>query len=595
MLRDIRKNKFFNRRALIIGSIQAFMAGALISRLAYLQLFKNKEYTIQSDSNRIKTMMMPAPRGNIYDRNNMLLTQNNDSYRLLFYNDKKRNVEQISKDLFDILDLQDQQKARILRKFSQIGNKSVISLIDNLGWYEMARIESNSHKLPSISIESGTIRQYKYPFSLAHILGYVSLPSQKEVEQSKQALYMHPDFRLGKLGIEKLHDEYLRGKYGLKYVEVNSKDIPIKTIKQDLPQQGQDVNLTIDINLQNYVHDLIKDLVASVIVLDVTNGEILSCNSTPTFNTNNFVEGVSYDYWQAISNNNLNPLNNRPISAIYPPGSTFKIIVALAALESGYNFKKKHICRGHNKYGNRIFNCWKEEGHGALNLSDAIKNSCNIYFYEIANEIGYDAIYNMAKKFGYGVKTGVDLIGEISPILPNEEWKRAKFKSKWVGGDTLNASIGQGYILATPMQIAIANSAIANGGRLFRPYFVKKRLSAFYGRFVDIKEQHIDFVKKAMYKVVNEKGGTAYYQRLKDKDFKVSGKTGTSQVISKRGNDKLEDKFQNHAIFTGFAPSHNPKYSISVIVENGGGGSSVAAPIAMKVMNFINLYIYNKS
>ncbi len=588
MLRDIRKNKFFNRRALIIGSIQLTMAGALISRLAYLQLFKNKEYSIQSDSNRIKTMMIPAPRGNIYDRNGIALTQNNSSYRLLFYNDKKRDIAKISSQLFNILDLSQSKKAKILKKLSQLDGKSVISLVDNLGWYDMARIESYSHSLPGISIESGIIRKYQHPYSMAHILGYVSLPSQKEVKESRQALFMHPDFRIGKSGIEKIYDQYLRGKYGLKFVEVNAKDIPIKTIKKDDPIQGSDLTLTIDLKLQSFISDLIKDITASVIVIDINNGEIISYNSSPTYNINNFVEGVSLDYWQKINNNKSNPLNNRPISAIYPPGSTFKLIVALAALEAGYDPQKKHVCRGHNKYGNRIFNCWKDRGHGALNLSDAIKHSCNIYFYEIANEIGYDAIYKMAQKFGYGQKTGIDLLGEISPNLPNQEWKKNKFNDKWVGGDTLNAAIGQGFMLASPIQMAVANAAIANGGKMIRPHFVKKDIIQASISKINIDPINIDFIQDAMYNVVNKKGGTAFYQRLKNPNFKVSGKTGTSQVISKRDSEDLDEKYQNHAIFVGFAPSHNPKYSISVVVEHGGSGSAVAAPIAMKVMNYIS-------
>ncbi len=588
MLRDIRKNKIFNRRALILASAHASLSGILLSRLSYLQLFKHKDYAIQSDSNRIKTVMIPAPRGNIFDKNGVALTENKDSYRLLLYLDEKREFKSIVEKLSVILDLKDENKKIFLNRLQRSSHKSVVSLIDNLRWDDLARVESNHHNLPGISIESGVIRTYKYPEATAHFLGYVSLPAESEINDKEEALYMHPDFRVGKSGLEKSYDDYLRGQYGIKYVEVNSKDIPIRTLSQKNPKAGENINTTIDFGLQNFVHDRLSGLVASAVVMDVRDGQILSYNSSPSFDINNFVEGASIDYWQQLNSDVERPLNNRPIAAIYPPGSTFKLMVALAALESGFDPKTKHKCRGYYKLGGRKFYCWKKTGHGTLDLVGAIKHSCNIYFFEIANKLGYKKFATTARKFGYGQNLGLILQGENSGNIPDFAWKQRVVGSSWVGGDTLNAAIGQGFLLATPMQMVTATSSIANGGYFVKPHFVKKNILSSKNKIVE-NDHHIELVKEGMFKVVNEKGGTAFYQRLNDDNFKVAGKTGTSQVISrKKGDQENEDsKYANHAIFVGFAPYHDPKYAVSVVVEHGGSGSGVAAPIAMDIMRYI--------
>ena len=588
MLRDIRKNKIFNRRALILGSSHALLSGILLSRLSYLQLFKYKDYSIQSDSNRIKTIVIPAPRGNIYDRSGISLTENKNSYRLLLYLGKQKKFEKIIDRLSKILDLKDENKKIFLNRIQRSSHKSAVSLVDNLRWDDLARIESNHHNLPGISIESGIIRTYKYPSATAHFLGYVSLPSENEINGKEESLYMHPDFRLGKFGLEKSYDNYLRGQYGIKYVEVNSKDIPIRTLSQKNPKKGGDINSTIDLELQNFIYNRLKGLIASVVVMGVDDGGILSYNSSPSFDINNFVEGASLEYWRQVSTDPDLPLNNRPIAAIYPPGSTFKMMVALAALESGYNPATKYRCRGYYKLGGRKFYCWKKTGHGTLDMMGAIKHSCNAYFFEVANKIGYKKFADMALRFGYGKSTDIILQGENSGNVPDFAWKKRVIGVNWVGGDTLNAAIGQGFLLATPMQMVVVTCAIANGGFFVKPHFIKKNTPPTRKKIIK-NDDYIKFVQEAMFKVVNEKGGTAFYRRLRGNEFKVAGKTGTSQVISRKKGDKENEdsKFGNHAIFVGFAPYDKPKYSISVVVEHGGGGSAVAAPIAMDIMKYI--------
>ena len=590
MLKDIKKNKIFTRRALIIGMGQSALATALIGRLGYLQLWKGEEYLLKSDNNRIKTIIKTAPRGNIHDRYGVALTGNKNTYRLLFYLQQKKEAKVIIDKLSKIIDIPPKQKQSMLKKIATVNNRTVISLIDNLSWQDLAKIEAHSHELSGLATESGVMRYYPYPEQTAHFLGYVSLPSEEEIsENGDPALFMHPDFRIGKIGIERSFDEFLRGRFGANYVEVDSKEVILRKLSSKPSKDGSKLDLTIDFELQNYVYDLIKDSVASVVVMDVHSGDILSYASTPSFDTNNFVEGVSKDYWQQITSDPLRPLNNKPIAAVYPPGSTFKLIVTIAALEAGIKPTTEHYCKGHHMIGRRRFNCWEEKGHGKLDMDQAIARSCNVYFYKLAQEIGYDSFAKVARRFGYGEKFAMNLYGANAGNIPNKEWKKKIFKESWMGGDTINAAIGQGFILASPLQIALVTARIANGGYAVDPKLVlsqshQPRKRIFKKRLA--KSSHLDFVKKAMFNVVNDKKGTAYYQRVRIDNFKMAGKTGTSQVISKREKDRKKlgkNIYENHAIFTGFAPYHNPKYSISVFIEHGKSGSGAAAPIAKKI------------
>ncbi len=598
MLRDIRKNKIFNRRAFFIGAGQSALAGALITRLGYLQLLKNEEYQNQSDSNRIKPMINPAPRGTVYDRNDQPLTENQGNYRLLLYIENKKNITEIIDKVSVILDVSEEQKNLFLAKIKNARRKSIISLMDNLSWDDVARIETNSYQLPGVSIESGIIRHYPYFNETAHFLGYVSLPSEKEIDENEQNLFMHPDFRVGKSGVERTFDEVLRGKYGVKYVEVNAHEIPIRTLSVTPPTEGSKLHLTIDLNLQKFVTDRIKDDVASVVVMDVKTGEILSYASSPSFDPNRFVEGVSKQYWQELNNDPKKPLNNKPIAAIYPPGSTFKLMVALAALENGVNPNTRVHCNGHYQSGKRVFHCWKDGGHGSMDLVDGIKNSCNVYFFTIANQIGYEKFTEMARRFGYGEKFDISLYGARSGNVPSDEWKRKVFKTPWVGGDTLNTAIGQGFVLATPLQMALVTARIANGGVPIKPYLVRNRnIEEQYDLLKNsplVSHDNLKLIQEGMNKVMNEAGGTAYGKRIEVPGFEMAGKTGTSQVISKREKEMSKSESginenQNHAIFVGFAPVHDPKYAISVVVEHGKSGSMAAAPIGKDIITEVQL------
>ena len=591
MLRDFRKNRIFNRRALILGATQSGLASILIARLGYLQFFKHKEYSIQADSNRIKPVINPAPRGTIFDRFGIPLTENKSSHRLLLYLENKKNITQTIDKLSQILALTAKEKERLLTKIKKAKRKNIVSLIDNIGWDDLARIETHSHKLPGVRIESGIIRKYLYPFATAHFLGYVSSPSEKEADGNKASLFLHPDFRVGKSGIEKNFDETLRGKYGVKYVEVNVHDIPIRTLSVKDPKEGSHVKLTIDLSLQKYVTNRIKDFVASVVVMNVKTGEILSYVSSPSFDANKFVEGISLKDWNGLNQDERKPLSNKPIAAIYPPGSTFKPMVALAALEAGIDPYKKINCKGHFKLGRRVFHCWKKHGHGKVNMIDALKHSCNTYFYAISKEIGHEKFAKMAEKFGYGQKFNVSVGNANSGLVPSDAWKRKVYNTPWVGGDTLNSAIGQGFVLATPLQLAVATSRIANGGVPVEPYLVDSaKAKTQYDNLLSqslVKKDHLDIIREGMSQVVNEKGGTAFYKRIKVRGFEMAGKSGTSQVISKRESEMSQSEIDlnaNHALFTAFAPVQDPKYAVSVIVEHGKSGSGTAAPIARDIL-----------
>lgn len=591
MLRDVRKSRIFNRRAVLIGTGQSVLASLLVVRMGYLQLWKHGEYSTQADINRIKPIINPAPRGIVYDRYGFPLTQNHNNFRLLLYLDRKHDNEELISKLAQILNLGEEGKQNFLNKIKNSKRKKIISLIDNLEWRDLARIETNSHLLHGISIESGIIRRYPFPYETAHFLGYVSLPAEKEIDESEQNLFMHPDFRIGKAGIEKSFDEALRGKYGVKYMEVNVHEVPLKTLSVKDSVEGSKVNLCIDFKLQKYTTERIKDVVASVVVMDVKTGEVLTYASSPSFDPNNFVEGISRDYWKNLSEDPRKPLNNKPISALYPPGSTFKLIVALAALENKFNPANRFYCNGSHVLGKRVFHCWKEEGHGSLDLSDAIMHSCNVYFFNLASQLGHEKIINMAKRFGYGEKPDVSLYGAKAGLVPSEEWKQETFNQPWVKGDTLNTAIGQGNLLASPMQMALITSRIANGGIPIKPYLVRNHNST--QQFDDLKANplvdlsHLKIIHEGMNRVVNEPGGTAYGKRIDSAGFEMAGKTGTSQVISKREKEmtKAENEANaNHAIFVGFAPVHEPKYAVSVVVEHGKSGSMTAAPIGRDVL-----------
>jgi len=593
-----KKGKIYISRTFVIIGLQLFLFFILMIRLLFLQTFQFAKYKNKSEQNRIQTVPIPPLRGNILDRNDKPLTDNRPSFRVLLYKHKGYTNEVINR-LVEILNLDEKEKDQIFKKIEKNKHRPVISLLDNLTWNELTKVEFNYYRLNGIAIESGHIRKYPYNEKSAHVLGYVSIPDENEIPKQikKRELYLHPNYRLGKTGIEKFFNNQITGIAGFRNVEVNAYGVPLREMYVKKATEGQDIKLTIDLDLQNYITERMQNLKGAVIVINPNTGEILALVSSPSFNPNEFVEGISQKYWDELINNSAKPLNNKAITAIYPPGSTIKPVVALAGLEKGWNGKKKINCLGKIWLSQRWFHCWEKRGHGQNDLPNAIAKSCNIYFAKLSLFTGIDNISAMAHKFGIGEEFDISLPDVKNGLMPDRKWKKEQLNDVWVRGDTVNTGIGQGFTLITPLQLAVMVSRIANGGYPVYPYLLynskiqEKNLELFEKEPM-VKKENLDLVKLGMYKVVNKKGGTAYWQRIWKKGCEMAGKTGTAQVIAKKRKDLmekskngLEDRFKNHGLFIGFAPYNNPQYAIAVVIENGGSATS-AVPIARDVLMF---------
>ncbi|HSQ97728.1 MAG TPA: penicillin-binding protein 2 [Rickettsiales bacterium] len=596
------KTRISNRRLIVIFSIQIFLFLVLIIRLTYLQIISYDKYVGMSEDNRIKTFVIPPLRGHILDRNNIKLTENQKNYRVLFYQSKNSNNNVIKK-LSEILSLSDNEVSKIVKKLDKNKDQPIVSIVDNVDWEDLIKIEANSYMLDGISIENGYIRYYPYSTTFSHVIGYVNSPIKEEIDNEKELknkeLLLSPDYKIGRSGMEKLFNSNITGKNGFKKLEVNALSVPIREISVKPSTEGKNIKLTIDYNLQKFVEDRMKGLEGAVIVMNVRTGEILAMVSTPTFDGNKFVEGVSSEYWEELNNNPAKPLNNKAVSATYPPGSTFKLITAISALENGWSEDKEIECRGKlylNK--SRTLHCWKKEGHGIINMVQAIKYSCNIYFSRVGLFTGIENIYKTAIDFGIGENFDIDLLNKKVGNVPNKDWKRKVFNDVWVTGDTINVSIGQGFLTVTPLELVVMVARIANGGYKVEPFIISNSPTADKNKEVFlsqpiVSQQTINTVKKGMYGVINDKDGTAYWSRIKEKGFEMSGKTGTAQVIAKEKLEEMEEnyeevetKFKHHALFVAFAPYEDPKYAISVVVEHGNSGSGAAAPVARDVLLF---------
>ncbi|MFL2682681.1 MAG: penicillin-binding protein 2 [Alphaproteobacteria bacterium] len=596
MLNDKRiKNKVV-RRVLLIGSFKLLVFSAIIGRLYKLQVVDREKYKTLSDSNRISLVFHAPSRGKIIDSLGNTIANNRKVYALIYDYSKLDLINTIDK-IKSLINLNDETVNLILNKIksAEIIDNTVI-LKEYLSWKELSIIYVNLPDLPGITIKTSSIREYTKGSFYAHTVGYTSYFNEKnsEINFTKNI----PFFLKGKNGIEKVYDSYLRGVPGREEVEVNASGKFIRRLSLVKSIPGKDVQLTINSDLQDFAHGAIGSNIGAVLVLDAKNGDILCSASSPSFDPNIFSKKLDNQSWNKIINSMNAPLINRPINGLYPPGSTFKPVVALAALKFGVISKDEKIfCNGIYTLGNRNFHCWKEVGHGNLNLEDAIAQSCDVYFYELALRLGINKIAETARLLGFG-EFYDDYYGISKSIIPDKKWKKDNFNEKWQKGETLNVGIGQGFLLSTPLELAIMTANIINKGNLIKPNIVK----SISGEKVDndkltvrsnFKLEHLDIIKKAMYQVINSPKGTAWKSRVNDKDFNISGKTGTSQVriISKEEresgiikNEDLPFEKRDHALFVGFAPYNNPKYITTVILEHAGGGASNAAPMARDIL-----------
>ena len=581
------------QRSLIIFSINIFVFFILIGRLYYLQIYLGEKYTLLSDTNRISKRMVIPPRGIINDRSGIELAKNNQIFQAMIIPEEVKNLDNLLSNITPILNLSNNDIQRIKKDISRYKKNLPIKIKDNLSWEELSTLMINNHLYPGLFIEEGLTRHYPYKKYTAHPLGYVGSVSQSDLQNSDTPLLQVPGFKIGKSGFEKTFDSSLRGTEGIITYEVNAYGRIMREIEKQDGIQGNDLDLTIDIRLQQIAYDAFGKQSGAAIVLDIHTGEILALVSVPSFDANLFVDGISIKNWNNLLYDEKKPLNNKAISGLYSPGSTFKIAVALAALDEGIiDINSQTYCSGKMKLGNHLFHCWRHSGHGKQNVIDAIKNSCDIFFYEVALKLGIEKISQISHMLGLGEIQDLKLENQKKGVIPNKQWKQENLKSPWQQGETVIAGIGQGYVLVTPIQLATMLARVVNGGYEITPTLIKKDTYEKPQK-LKIKQSSIDIVKQGMFEVVNGIGGTATSAKPKNKNIVIAGKTGTTQVrrISlkerQKGIIKDEDlpwKYRNHAWFMAYAPHNSPKYVVVVIAEHGGSGSAVAAPIASKIL-----------
>lgn len=593
MNRDNDKGKVLISRSIMLGIMQLTLLFMVVFRLYYLQVYQADKYKTLADENRISTRLLVPARGIIYDRHGIILAGNRQNFQAMIIPEQTHSIDAALNLFKKIMPLSADEEKKIRKDIKRNRGFVPIKLKDNLTWEQATQILLNAPDLPGIIIDEGLSRNYPYGNIMAHIIGYVAAVSDKD--EKDDPLLEIPGFKIGKSGIERLYEQELRGKAGNVKLEVNAYGRIMKEIELIDGIAGNRVDLSLDVRLQQKAYELLGEESGAVVMMKVDTGEVLAFASAPSFDPNMFANGLSVENWKKLNGDEKKPLLNKAVSGLYSPGSTFKMVVGLAALESGMLNANKHSqCAGKMLLGNHTFHCWKKEGHGALNIIQALQHSCDIFFYETAQKTGIAKIASMARKFGLGHKTGIGIENEKDGIIPDAEWKKKRFGESWQLGETIISGIGQGYILTTPIQLAVMVSRIANGGYEVVPTFRKVDPSnkpKF--KHLGISPQNLDIVKRGMYEVVNVAGGTALGAAFNFNGQQMAGKTGSAQVkrISMRerqtGIIKQEDlpwKFRDHALFVAFAPYDNPRYGVAVLVEHGRSGSKVAAPIAGQML-----------
>jgi penicillin-binding protein 2 len=553
-----------------------------------------------AEENRINMRLLPPSRGRILDRFGVPVAVNQQNYRVLIKSENTPDVPAVLDRLAMIISIDADEKARILKEIRRKKKFVPVTVREFLEWEDVARLEVNAPDLPGVTIDVGERRFYPNGLAAAHILGYVGAPRREDL--TGDPLLELPGFRIGRSGVERAFDKPLRGTAGGSQLEVNAVGRVIRELERQEGDAGRDVVLTMDLVLQRSAMRRLGDESGSVVVMDIETGGLVVQASTPSFDPNAFTEELSNAQWRALADNERAPLRNKAIAGEYAPGSTFKMIVALAALEEGViSPNTSFYCPGHLELGDGKFHCWKRHGHGHVDLARSISESCDVYYYEIARKVGIDKISDMAGRFGLGTELGLDVPGERTGLVPTRSWKRAVIGQPWVLGETLVAGIGQGLVLTTPLQLATMTARMVNGGKKVFPHLARDVVSRgelaervpVEPASIGVDPGHLELMKKAMTEVTMDPRGTAYAARIKVPGLTMAGKTGTAQVrrITRREreggvikNEDLPWRFRDHALFVGYGPVEKPRYAIAVVVEHGGGGSSVAAPIARDIL-----------
>jgi penicillin-binding protein 2 len=587
------KISIINRRKAILTTAKYTFFGLIGLRLLWLQVFQRNKYSILSDRNRFKEWKIAAERGLILDRFNNKIAENRQLYRIALIKGDVTDLDFVLVTLNKFLRLDNEIIEKTKTDFIKLRKFQPYVINKNLTWAEFSKINSNLFILngvqPFISME----RHYNYPYEFAHVLGYVGVPNENDLQNQKDDLFRTPGIKIGKLGIEKILNRELIGTPGFTRFEVNAAGRAVRTVEFVDGVSGNALKTSLDLELQKLTYQKLGRNAGSAIAMDIKTGEVLACVSTPSFDTNKFTFGITQPEFNELLKNDRKPLLNKFLSGQYSPGSVVKPIIALAALENKIvDQDYTHFCSGKIELYGQEFYCWKDGGHGRINLKDAIKKSCDIYFYEVARLLGVDRLAETIRKFNFGQTTLKDFDEERKGLVPDTKWKKNVLGKPWLLGETLITGIGQGYILATPMQICKSMAEFANGGYVVNPTFYldeKSKLSR-----MDFDAENIKIINDALVAATNEPGGTSYGSRLNGK-LKFAGKTGTSQVTKLTIKDREDNanpnsreyKYRDHSLFAGFGPIEEPKYAVAVVAEHAGPGSRVAAPIASSMFDFL--------
>ena len=587
------------RRGVLIFAIQGIFVAGLAARMRFLQIDQADQYRLLAEENRINVRLVPPSRGLVYDRDGLLIASNVQNYRAVIIREDVENLESLLNNLQTLLKISDEKKQAIRKLVLKHSPFVPITVLNNLSWSNVAKISVNAPVLHGLTADVGLNRHYPRGADYAHLLGYVGPVSDFDLKKrdDNDPLLKIPRFQIGKTGVEAKLERALRGNAGTKRIEVNAKGRVIRELSRQESSPGQSVQMTIDTGLQNFALARLGKKSASAVVMRVDNGDLLSMASSPSFDTNLFVEGISTNDYAALRDNEFRPLADKSVQGIYPPGSTFKMVIALAALDEGLIKPNEKIrCDGHIELADRKFHCWKRLGHEEITLTEALEQSCDVFFYDLALRVGIEKITQMAKRLGIGIKHKLPLSGVARGLSPTKNWKLKTQGESWDLGDTLNVGIGQGYVLASPLQLAVMAARIASG-KVVEPRIIK-RVNGVEQKIpnqlkLDIDPNALGIIRSGMYEVSNGIKGTARKSQIAISEISMAAKTGTSQVrniTSKERatgvipNEKLPYNRRDHALFVGFAPYNQPKYAIAVVVEHGGGGSKVAAPIARDIM-----------
>ncbi|MDO5605498.1 MAG: penicillin-binding protein 2 [Paracoccus sp. (in: a-proteobacteria)] len=591
--------RMVSRRGVTLGALQGVLIGVLAFRLRSMQVEQADEYRLLADGNSIKIRLLPPVRGLIHDRNGIVIAGNEQNYRATITRELAGNVDDVVARLRHLVPMSDDEAANLIETIAKRSAITPVSIGDHLSWEQFSSIAVNAPALPGVQPESVLSRVYPRRGDFAHVLGYVGRVSDYDLSkmESPDPVLMLPEFQFGKVGVESKLEPVLRGKAGNRRVEVNAAGREMRELSRQEGQQGATVQMTLDAGLQNYATQRLGEESAAAVVIDVTNGDIMAISSSPVFDPNLFVRGISSADYRALMDHDHRPLADKTVQGVYPPGSTFKMVTLLAALEAGViNEGSSFFCNGGLDVAGRRFHCHSRGGHGHISAVASLQKSCDVYYYEVARLVGIDRIAEMARRLGLGVEHDLPMSAVATGIAPDRAWKQARHNQPWVVGDSLNASIGQGFVLASPLQLAVMTARLATG-REVAPRLVRAidGVAQPVGEFADLglNERHLRTARRGMDAVMNTTGGTGARSRIVTEDWRMAGKTGTSQVRNitaaerARGvirNDQLPWNRRDHALFVCYAPYDNPRYAVSLVVEHGGGGSTAAAPLARDIL-----------